>query len=38
LLMQANRVAQQQAAEHSPKGSDDYFDKRIRLQWPFVTQ
>ncbi len=38
LLMQANRVAQQQAAEHSPKGSDDYFDKRIRLQQPFVTQ
>lgn len=38
LVMQANRVAQQQAAEHSPDGHADYFDKRISLQWPVVTQ
>jgi hypothetical protein len=38
LLMQASRVAQQQAAEHSPRGPDDFFDKRISLQWPDVTQ
>jgi hypothetical protein len=38
LVMQANRVAQQQAGEHSPDGHADYFDKRISLQWPAVTQ
>ena len=38
LLMQANRVAQQHAAEHSPDGQTDYFEKRISLQWPVVTQ
>ncbi len=38
LLMQANRVAQQQAAEHSPDGQTDYFDKRISLQWQAVTR
>jgi hypothetical protein len=38
LLMQANQAAQQQAAEHSPDGHADYFDKRISLQWPIVTQ
>jgi hypothetical protein len=38
LVIQANRVAQQQAAEHSPDGHADYFDKRISLQWPVVTQ
>ena len=32
------RVAQQQAAEHSPDGHADYFDKRISLQCPVVTQ
>jgi len=38
LLMQASRAAQQQAAEHSPNGPDDFFDKRLHLQWPDVTQ
>jgi hypothetical protein len=38
LVMQANRVAQQQAAESSPDGHADYFDKRLSLQWPVVTQ
>lgn len=38
LLIQASRVAQQQAAEHSPRGPDDFFDKCISLQWPDVTQ
>jgi hypothetical protein len=38
LLMQASRVAQQQAAKHSPNGPDDFFDKRLHLQWPDVTQ
>lgn len=38
LVMQANRVAQQQAVEHSPDGHADYLDKRISLQWPVVTQ
>ncbi len=38
LLMQANRVAQQHAAEHSHDGQTDYFEKRISLQWPVVTQ
>jgi len=36
--MQANQTAQQQAAEHSTDGHADYFDKRISLQWPVVTQ
>lgn len=38
LLMQANRVAQQQAAEKSPDGQTDYVEKRISLQWQAVTQ
>lgn len=38
LLMQANRVAQQQAAEHSPDGQTDYFERRISLPWQAVTQ
>jgi len=38
LLMQANRVAQEQAAEHSPDGQTDYFEKRISLPWQVVTQ
>jgi len=38
LVMQANQRAQQQAAESSPDGHADYFDKRISLQWPVVTQ
>jgi len=38
LLMQANRVAQQQAAEHCPDGQTDYFERRISLLWPAVTQ
>ena len=38
LLIQANRVAQQQAVGHSTNGHDDYFDKCISLQWPGVTQ
>ena len=33
LLMQADRLAQEQAAEQSPNGQSDYFDKRIGLQW-----
>lgn len=37
LIMQANQVAQQQAAQHSPDGQADYFDQRISLQWPVVT-
>ena len=37
LLMQANRVAQQQAQEQSSDGQADYFDKCISLQWPGVT-
>ncbi len=37
LLTQANRVAQQQADEHSPDGYADYIEKRISLQWPCVT-
>ena len=38
LIMQANRVAQQQAQQHSPDGQADYFEKRISLQWFSVTQ
>jgi hypothetical protein len=38
LLMQANRVAQQQAAGHSPDGLADYFDERISLPWSAVTR
>lgn len=38
LVVQANWVAQQQAAENLPDGHADYFDKRISLQWPVVTQ
>ena len=38
LIMQANQVAQQQAAQHSPDGHTDYLDKRISLQWPVVTR
>ena len=38
LLMQTDRLAQQQAAEYCPDGQADYFDKRISLQWPGVTQ
>lgn len=37
LLMHANRVAQEQAAEQSHDGQADYFDKRISLQWLAVT-
>lgn len=37
LLLQANRVAQQQTVGHSPNGPDDYSDKCISLQWPGVT-
>jgi hypothetical protein len=38
LLKQADLVAQEQGAEQSPDGQADYFDKRISLQWPVVTQ
>ena len=38
LVMQASLVAQQQAAEHSPDGQAEYFDKRVSLQWPAVTR
>jgi hypothetical protein len=38
LLMQADREAQQQAAEYCTDGHADYFDKRIRLPWQSVTQ
>jgi hypothetical protein len=38
LVMQADRVTQQQAQEQSSDGQADYFDKRISLQWPGVTQ
>jgi hypothetical protein len=38
LLMQANRLAQEQIAQQSPDGHAAYFDKRISLQWPVVTR
>ena len=38
LVMQADRVTQQQAQDQSSDGQADYFDKRISLQWPGVTQ
>lgn len=38
LVMQADRLAQEQAAAQSPDGQTDYFDKRISLQWPVVTR
>jgi coenzyme F420-reducing hydrogenase alpha subunit len=38
LVMQADRVTQQQAQEQSTDGQAGYFDKRISLQWPVVTR
>jgi len=38
LLMQANRLAQEQAQQQSPDGQAAYFDKQIRLLWPVVTR
>lgn len=36
IIMQANQLAQQQAAARSPNGHADYFDKCISLQWPLL--
>ena len=38
LLMQANQLAQEQAAQQDPDGHAAYFDKRISLLWPVVTR
>ena len=38
LIMQANRLAQEQAAQQSPDGHAAYFDKQICLRWPVVTR
>ena len=38
LLMQANRLAQEQAQQQSPDGQAAYFDKQISLLWPVVTR
>ena len=38
LLMQANLLAQEQAAQQDPDGQAAYFDKRISLLWPVVTR
>ena len=38
LLMQANHLAQEQAAQQDPDGQAAYFDKRISLLWPVVTR
>lgn len=38
LLMQADRLTQDHAAQQSPDGQAAYFDKQIRLHWPVVTR
>ena len=38
LLMQADLLAQEQAAQEFPDGQAGYLDKRIRLQWKTVTR
>ena len=38
LLIQANLLAQEQAAQQHPDGQAAYFDKQIRLLWPVVTR
>ena len=38
LLMQADQLAQEQAAQQSPDGHAAYFEKQISLLWPVVTR
>ena len=38
LLMQADQLAQEQAAQQSPDSHAAYFEKQISLLWPVVTR